>query len=85
MFKLENMEPANIEGLHLDKDGNFNPFTIDMFSSGRPFSKDVYLMFRSAGEEELSEGYFINTKTGERQRIVLNNEVEASPKHEKRI
>lgn len=73
MFKLIDMEPVpkeDMDRLHKDKKGNINPFQYDMWNMGRRFSKDIYFMFRSHDTEEYRGGYFINTKTGARQRLV---------------
>ena len=73
MFKLENMKPVDksfLENCSRNKDGNFNPFHYDLFNMGRRFDKDTYFMFRSHDTEEYTEGYFINVKTGERQKLI---------------
>lgn len=73
MFKLKPMASINKEVLdkvYRDKDGRFSPFTLDAFSMGRRISSDVYMMFDSHNSEPFNNCYFINTITGERQRLV---------------
>ena len=48
-----------------------NPFHHDAFNMGRAFSKDIMFMFDSHDTEEYGSGYFINTKTGQRQRLII--------------
>jgi hypothetical protein len=72
MFKLEDMEPVPKEWLenHIDEDGTFNPFHYDLFNMGKQFSKDIYFMCRHHDSENYQSGYFVNVRTGERQRLV---------------
>ncbi len=73
IFTLVPMEDADLNNLYIDEDGSFNPFDIDRYSMGRVICKDIHLMFRTgSGTEPLTEAYFINMKTGQRQGIELN-------------
>ena len=70
MFKLESMKPINVNDYHKDVKGNINPFHTDSYSMGRKISKDIFMMYTSHDTEEFDSAYYINTKTGERQRMV---------------
>jgi hypothetical protein len=74
MFELEEMEPIDPQWVkeNIGEDGTFNPFRYDLWNMGREFSKDIYFMYSSHASEEYRDGYFVNVRTGERQRLVKN-------------
>jgi hypothetical protein len=77
MFKLEEMEPISqeiIDQYPKNSDGTFNPFHIDSFSMGRQFCKDIYFMYSQHKDQDYRSGYFVNVRTGERQRLVIDVE-----------
>ena len=74
MFKLEDMSPIpkeDMERLPKNSEGDINPFHYDLFSMGMNFSKDVMFMYAGHFGDNFREGYFVNTKTGERQKLVI--------------
>jgi hypothetical protein len=68
---MDPISKEDMERLLKDKDGNINPFHYDMWSMGMNFSKDVMYMYSGHFGDTHLGGYFINTKTGERQRLVI--------------
>jgi len=77
MFKLEDMDPVGtklLDDYSKNKDGNFNPFHIDAFSMGRRVSKNIYIMFDFDDTQDFNHCYLINVKTGEKQRLIVENE-----------
>lgn len=78
MFILEPMDIIPEERLKhcsRDKEGNFNPFTIDSFSMGKKLSKNIYTMFDFHDDNPFRNMYFVNTISAERQKLVFKKSI----------
>lgn len=74
MFKLVKMDPIpqeQMDRMSKDQEGNINPFHYDLFSMGMNFAKDIMFMYGGHFGDDFRGGYFVNTKTGERQGLVF--------------
>ena len=69
MFKLEPMEPVPVAEY---SQGKINPFQIDLYSMGHQLSKNMFMMYDFHTDDDWNNAYFINTRTGDRQRIILD-------------
>ena len=72
MFTLEPMEPLNKSLYTKDKNGKLNPMNVDSYSMGRPVSEDIMMMVDFHTDQPFENCYFVNTKTGERQRLIYS-------------
>jgi hypothetical protein len=64
-MNLEKMEPIP---------PGSNPFHHDLFNMGQQIGKDLMLMFSNHSDEECKYLILVNTKTGERTKIVIEEE-----------
>lgn len=72
MFKLRSMEPVDVSRYPKDSKGCINAFQADMWPMGQALAKDHMLMYDFHNTEPFRYCYIINTRTGERQQLIIN-------------
>ena len=71
-MKIEDLEPMTTNPEDLNQDGFINPFHQDLTSMGTQIGKNVTVLHMNFPSEVAESIVIVNTKTGERIRITLN-------------
>lgn len=70
-MKIEQMTPMDTSDHFRDEEGFINPFVQDAFLMGTPLGKNILIMHENFPDEVCKYIVVVNTKTGERHRLIF--------------